>query len=123
MPEPSLQNCRILVAEDEYMLMDELCSDLARAGARVIGPAASLSDVLLLLSSEEHLDGAVVDINLDGEKVFPAAEILQDRGVPFIFTTGYDAGSIPVRFATIIRCEKPVRAEALTRAIRQVMLA
>lgn len=122
MAEHGLRHCRILVAEDEYMLMDELCRGLAAAGARVIGPAASVDDVLLLLSSGADLDGAILDINLGGQAIFPAADILQDRGVPFVFAAGYDAGSIPVRFAAIVRCEKPVRIEAITRALGRVML-
>jgi len=117
----SLRGCRILVAEDEYMLADDLCAELANAGAIVVGPAGTVEDVLELARSEPDLDGAILDINMRGEMVFPVAETLMERGVPFVFTTGYDASAIPPRFDRVVRCEKPIDlgkvAQALGRAI------
>lgn len=121
MADRSLRGCRILVAEDEYMLADDLCAELANAGAIVVGPAGTVEDVLELARSEPDLDGAILDINMRGEMVFPVAETLMERGVPFVFTTGYDASAIPPRFDRVVRCEKPIDlgkvAQALGRAI------
>ncbi len=122
MPDPVLQGCRILVAEDEYMLADDLCAELSDAGATVVGPAGNVGDALNLIGSGMEVDGAILDINLRGEMIFPAADLLAGRGVPFVFTTGYDASAIPNRFGAIARCEKPVDmakvVQALGRAIR-----
>ena len=48
---------------------------------------------------------------------FPVADLLIQRGVPFIFTTGYDESVIPDRFANILRCEKPIAVDGIIRAL------
>jgi len=63
----------------------------------------------------DRLDGAVLDINLRGERAYPVADALSDRGVPFVFTTGYDTQVIPAPYARVPRCEKPVDLEQLSR--------
>lgn len=108
MAEPSLRGRRILVVEDEYMLADELRTELSDAGAQVLGPVGSLGDAIALIEAEPHIDGAVLDVNLHGEQAYPAADLLVGRGIPFVFATGYDAAAMPDRFAHVVRCEKPV---------------
>lgn len=121
MAELTLNRCRILVAEDEYLLADEMTQDLADAGADVIGPAASVRDAIGLLEETREVDGAILDINLGGELVFPVADALHARNVPIVFTTGYDAETMPARYARFPRCEKPISVgrvlAALTEAI------
>ncbi|SFS11607.1 response regulator [Sphingomonas jatrophae] len=121
MPERSLRDCRILVVEDEYMLADELRTELGDAGAIVLGPVGNVEDALELVQSEQAIDGGILDVNLSGEMVFPAADLLTDRGVPFVFTTGYDASAIPSRFADVVRCEKPINIKKVTQAIGRVI--
>ena len=58
-----------------------------------------------------------LDVNLRGEMAFPVADLLIQRGVPFIFTTGYDESVIPDRFANILRCEKPIAVDGIIRAL------
>jgi DNA-binding NtrC family response regulator len=117
MPKSTLQDCRILVVEDEYMLADELQNEFVDANAVVLGPVGTLNNAMNLIASEQHIDGAVLDVSLDGEMVFPAADLLLQRGVPFVFTTGYDASSIPPRFKHIVRCDKPVNIRKVTQAL------
>ena len=117
MPERTLRDCRILVAEDEYMLADELCAELVDVGAVVLGPAGTLEDALDLISANSHIDGAILDVNLQGKMIFPAADLLGERKVPVVFTTGYDASVIPSRFLHVARCEKPVNIVRVTQAI------
>lgn len=121
MAERSLRGCRILVVEDEYMLADELEMELGDAGAVVIGPAGTVKDALAFIGSEQHLDGAVLDVSLRGDFIFPAADILIERGVPFVFTTGYDASIMPSRFQHVVRCEKPVNIRKITQALGRVI--
>lgn len=104
----SLHGCRILVAEDEYMLADELAQELDDRGADVIGPAPTVEQAIGLARATERLHGAILDVNLGGALVYPVAEVLHDRGVPIVFTTGYDADVVPAQFAGVPRCEKPV---------------
>ena len=121
MPEPSLQGRRVLVVEDEYVLASDLCDELEGAGAIVVGPAPTLEAALALLDDGARLDGAVLDVNLGGVMVFPLADLLVERQAPFVFTTGYDAGALPERFAAIINCEKPADTGAIRRAIAGAM--
>jgi len=74
----------------------------------------------LQMAETEELDLAILDVNLDGRMSFPVAAILERRGVPFLFATGYGAGSIeqPYRDRVVIR--KPFSLEDLGKAIDRV---
>lgn len=117
MADRTLRDCCVLVVEDEYMLAEELRTELEEAGAVVLGPAADLADATALIRSGEHIDAAILDANLGGEMVFPAADLLIELGVPIVFTTGYDASVIPSRFAAMARCEKPINMKRIREAI------
>jgi CheY-like chemotaxis protein len=83
-----LLGLKILVVEDETLVAMALEDSLADFGCSVVGPASTLARGMLLL--EEHaLDGAVLDINLRGEMVFPLADALAGRSIPFVYVTGY----------------------------------
>ena len=120
MTEQSLRNCAILVVEDEYLLADDLCGKLIESEAIVIGPAATVEEGQALLRQTEVLNGAVLDVNLRGEPVFPLADELAVRHVPFLFTTGYDAAAIPQRFHDVPRCEKPLQMSRIVAEIRRL---
>jgi DNA-binding response OmpR family regulator len=79
---------RVLVVEDEMLVAMVLEDQLADAGCEVIGPAFSVEQAMHLAASEP-LDGAVLDINLAGEKVYPVADLLAARNVPFVYVTGF----------------------------------
>src|SRR4051812_8554423 len=79
----SLQGCRVLVVEDDYFLAEELCAGFRESGAEVIGPVGELEAALALIDRQPRLQGAVLDINLRGEMVFPVADQLTQRGIPF----------------------------------------
>ena len=123
MPERTLCDCRILVVEDEYMLADELRTELGDADAIVLGPVGTVEDALNLIRAEADIDGAIVDMNLRGEMAFPVADLLAERGVPFLFATGYDEATIPARFAEVVRCEKPISMSRVIRAIGRAVHA
>jgi DNA-binding response OmpR family regulator len=79
---------RILVVEDEMLVAMVLEDQLTEAGCEVVGPAFSVEHAMRLGESEP-LDGAVLDINLAGEKVYPVADLLAARNVPFVYVTGF----------------------------------
>lgn len=112
-----LKDRRILVVEDEYLIADLLASGLADAGAIVLGPVGSLGDALELIGQGAVIDAAVLDVNLGGEMVYPAADKLVENAIPFVFTTGYDPLSIPSRFAGIGCCEKSSSAGGVPTAV------
>lgn len=117
-----LSGQRILIVEDEYFVADDLAQQLEAAGAEVMGPAPTLERAVELLEAEEP-DAAVLDINLRGERVYPLADDLKRRGVPFVFATGYDARVIPDAYASVPRCEKPVSREAVVSALQNLTTA
>jgi CheY-like chemotaxis protein len=108
---------RVLVVEDEFFLAEDLANALRAAGADVIGPAPSIDAALDLLDEAEQLDGAILDINLQGEKAYPVADALLERMIPFVFATGYDPAHIPPRYDTVPRCYKPADAMKVIRVL------
>lgn len=121
MAERSLTNCKILVVEDEYMLASELALELEDAGAIVVGPVGSGEEAIELILSGQSVDGAIVDVNLRGEPAYPVADLLIERAVPFVFTTGYDASSLPTRFQDVARCDKPIHLSRVAAAIGRAL--
>lgn len=112
-----LKNRRVLVVEDEYIIAADLAASLEERGVTVIGPANSVVDALSLLEREPAPDAAVLDVNLGREKVYPVADALWERGVPFVFATGYDDFVVPDRYVGVPRCEKPIDIRALSRLL------
>ncbi len=107
----------VLVMEDEYFIADDIARALAETGAQVIGPYGHVQQGLARLRSEPRIDLAVLDINLNGAKVFDLAADLQERGIPFLFATGYGNSHLPERFARVPRWEKPFDIVSLARAL------
>jgi CheY-like chemotaxis protein len=110
---------RVILVEDEplvAMMMEDLLSDL---GCEIAASLGSLSTALAWLEkSAERIDGAVLDVNLGGgETVFPLAEALRRRGVPFAFATGY--GALPSdRYPETPLIHKPVNLEQLLPVVQ-----
>lgn len=123
MIDRTLRDCRILVIEDEFMLADELRTDLSDAGAVVLGPVGTLEQALDLIRDGGAIDGAIIDVNLRGEMAYAAADLLLERGVPFVFTTGYDDSIIPHRFGSVACCPKPISIRLITQAIGRTVLS
>jgi CheY-like chemotaxis protein len=88
---------RILVVEDEFLISAMLCDMLDDSAAIVVGPANSVAEAMRLVQ-DSQIDGAILDMNLNGQWSDPIAEALQGRGIPFVFTTGYGANERSDRF-------------------------
>lgn len=113
---PLLEGLHILIVEDDSVIALDLAENFAGAAAIVIGPVNTVDDALKTIAQAERLDAAVVDLNLFGELAFPVADMLLERGVPFVFATGLDASEIPMRYAAIGHCAKPVEPANLAEA-------
>jgi CheY-like chemotaxis protein len=106
---------RILVVEDEPLVADLLEEMLTDLGGLVVGPAYTLPAAMALASVAEF-DGAILDVNIRGERIDPVADALRARRIPLVFATGYGARagqSAPC--APLI--EKPYTVEALSAAL------
>jgi hypothetical protein len=120
-PPGPLAGRRILVVEDEYFLADDLHRHFAALGAEIIGPIAYLDDAAEVLRADGSIDGALLDINVRSEMVFPLARLLQSRKVPFVFTTGYDKRSLGPEFMDVQVWEKPLDIPSLARSLTALM--
>ncbi len=114
----NLNGLRVLVVEDEALVALQLEDMLTDLGCAVIGPAARVNQTLDLRDGC-RLDAAALDLNVAGELVYPVADALAHRGIPFIFATGYGADCLarPYRDRPVL--QKPF----LLGQLRQTMLA
>ena len=111
---------RVLVIEDESMVMMLLQDMLGDIGCEVIGSASRFTDAMEKARSLTF-DVAILDVNLNGERTFPIAEILAARGIGFVFATGYGASSLPACFAKTPVLQKPFHQQELEHAVRMAL--
>jgi DNA-binding response OmpR family regulator len=111
----------ILVAEDEYFITDDVTQALEKAGADVLGPVGTLDGALTLLEVMGRVDGAVLDINLRDEEVYPVIDVLEARGVPYVFATGDGETAIPDQYKHVHRWTKPFHLEDLAKGFRDLL--
>jgi DNA-binding response OmpR family regulator len=111
---------RILVVEDEALIALFTTDLLTKAGYAVIGPADRL-ETGLELARNETFDAALLDVNLDGAVVWPIAELLVARGIPFVLLSGYGAALDLPAFCRHAPClAKPARRNQLIDAIARL---
>lgn len=106
MSDGDLNGLRILVVEDEAaisLLLEDMLLDF---GCEVVGPAARLSAALEAVSREQ-VDLAILDVNVAGEPIYPVAEALAQRDIPFVFSTGYGSAGIRDTFRDRPVLQKP----------------
>lgn len=115
----SLAGRRVLVVEDEMMIAIVLEESLRLLGCIVIGPVSKLDDAVRLARTES-LDAAVLDINIRGGQVFPAAEILMARGIPFALASGYSDWILPQSMQGKPRLTKPFTLRELEHEVRRL---
>lgn len=112
-----LEGLRILIAEDNVFAALELEQTLLAFGCRPIGPVARL-DQAMSLAIREDLDGALLDVELQGQMVFAVAEELERRHIPMIFASGYGTDEVfPAAFVHHPRLPKPFGEDDVRRAL------
>jgi len=110
---------RILVVEDEMLVAMNIEDMLLELGHEVAGLASRLGPALAL-ARESRFDAAMLDVNLAGEPSFPVADLLIERGVPFLFATGYGRKGIDERYRDFPMLQKPFRMVELGAALKQI---
>ena len=100
----------LLVVEDEYFIAYELSQSLSKHGAHVVGPFMDLEEASKALR-KTAVTGAILDVNLQGQRVYDLADELVARHIPFVFASGYSQSDLPERFHGIPLCEKPYNDE------------
>lgn len=120
MTEDTLSGLKVLIVEDESlvsMLIEDALGDL---GCRVAGVASRIEEALDMAATLP-LDVAILDVNLHGKQTAPVAEILEKRGVPFLFATGYGVSGLPGGFRNAPFLQKPFHEADLERVLRQTL--
>jgi len=112
---------RVLIVEDESLVAMLLETILEDMGCTPIGPAASIDEGLAMVADGDNLDAALLDVNLAGRLVFPVAEALQARGVPFVFSTGYGEGGLPDEWRGQATIQKPFTEATVRDALFKAM--
>jgi DNA-binding response OmpR family regulator len=112
---------RILIVEDEMMIAIMLEDMLDELGCAVAGIAGKPEEAMAFIESQP-IEAAILDVNLNGAHSFAVAEALDERGVPYMFSTGYGAIVLEERYRTRPVLQKPFRQEELEAAVN-VMLA
>ncbi len=117
--EALLRGRRILVVEDEALVAMLVEDALLDAGARIIGPAATVAEALALLEAELP-EAAVLDLNLSGETSAPVADALVQQGVPFLVASGYGVAGLPEAHRGVPVLAKPYDSGELTAALARL---
>lgn len=113
---------RILVVEDEMIIVVLIEDALLELGAEVVGPTAHL-DVALRLAREDRIDAAVLDINIRGGSTYPVADILTQRGIPFVFCSGYGDWALEEGHRERPRLTKPFTSGELVLRVLELLPA
>ncbi len=116
-----LSGRRVLLVEDEALVAMLLETILEDMGCIPVGPAATVEDGLAMAADAAPLDAALLDVNVAGHQVFPIAEALTTRGVPFIFSTGYGESGLPDAWRGHPTVQKPFTETAIREALMQAM--
>jgi CheY-like chemotaxis protein len=116
LPDGSQNARRVFVVEDEIligMLLEDMLSDL---GYEVAATASRLEEATQL-ARDADVDAAILDVNLNGQEVFPVAEILTARRIPFVFATGYGERGLPQSYNHRPTLQKPFQQDTLAREL------
>ena len=115
-----LEGRRILVVEDSPLIATVLEDMLKDLGCSVVGPTGNMAFAVDLARAEE-LDGAIIDLNIRGGKVYPVAEVLRDRGVPFLLASGYADWTLREDFKDRPRLTKPYTATTVEQKLVELL--
>jgi CheY-like chemotaxis protein len=111
---------RVFVVEDEYlirMLLEDMLADLGFEIAAAVGTIAEATEA----ATNGQFDVAILDVNVDGREVYPVADILAKRGVPFVFVSGYGEGSLTERFRGRPSLQKPFQAAQIEQTLAALL--
>ena len=117
--EADLRGRRILVIEDSPVVAPFAAELLEEVGFTVVGPAPTLAAARELIENASF-DGALLDVHIRGERIFPICEVLASKGVPFVLTSGYADWSMPEKWQDRPRLQKPYKLEDVQHAFEEL---
>jgi DNA-binding NtrC family response regulator len=117
-----MPSARLLIVEDEYLIRLLLEDMLVELGYTIVTVASNLDEGKKAAQTAE-IDLAILDVNIDGQQVFPIADILRGRKLPFIFITGYGARGLPEAYRDTPTLQKPFQMQDLEATVARVLPA
>ena len=112
----------ILVVEDEYlirMLIEDMLDEMGYTVAAAVGSIGEAS----AHATDGDFKAAILDVNVDGQEIFPVADMIAERGIPFVFVSGYGESSLPERFRGRPTLQKPFQADRLKAILEKLLSA
>ena len=119
-PDPAPRRPRVLVVEDEMligMLLEDMLADM---GHDVVAVVPRVNEALAAVQ-HEAFDVAILDVHLNGQSAFPVAEALIERGIPFVFATGYGERGLPELYRDRPTLKKPFQLDGLKRMLQTAL--
>ncbi|HEV2080706.1 MAG TPA: response regulator [Allosphingosinicella sp.] len=111
---------RVLVVEDSPLIATVLEDMLQDLGCTVVGPIGNMA-FAVDLAKTEAMDAAIIDLNIRGGKVYPVAEVLRDRNIPFLLASGYADWTLREDFKDRPRLTKPYSAELVEQKLLKLL--
>jgi DNA-binding response OmpR family regulator len=115
-----MRQASIFLVEDEALILMMLAEMIGELGHRVVAEAGNIQDAQVLAETA-IFDLAILDINIDGSSIVPVAEIIDSRGLPFLFISGYGSAARPDAFIERPALEKPVSISILGETINAIL--
>lgn len=118
---PELTGRRILLVEDELLIscmLEDMIEDL---GCTLVGPAARVDQALRLVAGET-IDAVILDVSLDEQLSYPVADALVARGIPFLFSTGYDRDRLRDGYRSFAMLQKPFYPSELAKVLTGLLV-
>ncbi|QDA35774.1 response regulator [Paracoccus liaowanqingii] len=116
----SAKDRRVLVVEDELLIVLVIEDTLTDLGAEVVGPVAHL-DAALRLAAEASIDAAILDVNIREGNSYAVADVLAERGIPFVFCSGYSDWALEERHRDRPRLNKPYTSKELEEQVLELL--
>lgn len=112
----TLAGLRVLIVEDEMLISMMIEEMLLDSGCIVVGPYADVPGALDAVRTEVF-DAAVLDVNLNGVMIYPVAEAVAERAIPFVLMSGYGQDAVPSSHPEWRACGKPLTSDHLLSAL------
>jgi hypothetical protein len=111
-----LRGKHILIVGDKFLATGDTQREIKKHGAQIVGPVRSV-DLAIYLLHGTMIDAAILDLNLDGEEVYPLADALSERRIPFVFATGDEMAAMAGNYRGFILCDKPTELVVIAVAL------
>ncbi|HZP99850.1 MAG TPA: response regulator [Reyranella sp.] len=116
----ALAGLRVFLAEDEFHVL-QLTEDMLLELGCVVTESVSRLRAALDMAAATQAQVAVLDVNLHGKKIFPVAQVLRERGIPIVFSTGYGEDGTVGEWKACPVAQKPFAIEQLRAALSQLL--